>query len=235
MLERINFQELQRRQEDTRKILGVPALSLRPFTKGYLMENLPDPHCQSETSNAISLAFLMVFVVIFPCITIICSTCQETNPVAILGLVNHMLSGDLERYPRAAIPRSHALRGHESVLCTPELFKELVFMMNVRNIFSKVPECLPDEVFEDIITAEHCKIERIISGGHASPREGDWYDQEKNEWVMVIRGRAGLRFEGEDEITVMEPGDHIHIPAHRKHRVEWTASDQKTIWLAVHY
>jgi len=71
VLERINFQELQRTQEDTRKILGVPALSLRPFTKGYLMENLPDPHCQSETSNAISLAFLMVFVVIFPCITII--------------------------------------------------------------------------------------------------------------------------------------------------------------------
>ncbi len=107
--------------------------------------------------------------------------------------------------------------------------------MNVINIFSKIPECVPNELFEDIITTEHCKIERIVSEGHASPKEGDWYDQEKNEWVMVIRGRAGLRFEGEDEITVMEPGDHIHIPAHRKHRLEWTASEQKTIWLAVHY
>ena len=76
--------------------------------------------------------------------------------------------------------------------------------MNVRNIFSKIPECVPNELFEDIITAEHCKIERIVSEGHASPKEGDWYDQEKNEWVMVVKGRAGLRFEGEDEIIVMD-------------------------------
>ena len=33
------------------------------------------------------------------------------------------------------------------------------------------------------------KIERIVSRGHASP-EDFWYDQEENEWVMVVKGTA---------------------------------------------
>jgi cupin 2 domain-containing protein len=33
----------------------------------------------------------------------------------------------------------------------------------------------------------------------------------------------------------MLPGAYVHIPAHRKHRVEWTDPNQPTIWLAVHY
>lgn len=31
------------------------------------------------------------------------------------------------------------------------------------------------------------------------------------------------------------PGSFIDIPAHRRHRVEWTSPDDPTIWLAVHY
>jgi cupin 2 domain-containing protein len=34
---------------------------------------------------------------------------------------------------------------------------------------------------------------------------------------------------------VMRPGDYVHIPAHQRHRVEWTEPDQKTVWLALHY
>jgi cupin 2 domain-containing protein len=34
---------------------------------------------------------------------------------------------------------------------------------------------------------------------------------------------------------VLHPGDHVVIPAHRRHRVEWTDSTEKTIWLALHY
>ena len=50
---------------------------------------------------------------------------------------------------------------------------------------------------------------------------------------MVLKGVARLRFE--DEIIEMMPGDSVHIPAHKKHRVEWTASDEPTIWLTVYY
>ena len=62
-----------------------------------------------------------------------------------------------------------------------------------------------------------------------------WYDQEKSEWVMLLQGSAGILFEGSHEAIVLKPGDWINIPAHRKHRVEWTDPGEKTIWLAVHY
>jgi cupin 2 domain-containing protein len=77
-------------------------------------------------------------------------------------------------------------------------------------------------------------MERIISNGHASP-DGFWYDQDRSEWVLVLKGRAGLMFEGTGDLIEMNPGDFIHIPAHCRHRVAWTDMTQKTIWLAIHY
>ena len=78
------------------------------------------------------------------------------------------------------------------------------------------------------------RIERIISDAHASP-EGFWYDQDEDEWVLILKGSAGLRFEESEETIVLNPGDWIDIPAHVKHRVEWTEPEQKTVWLAVFY
>jgi cupin 2 domain-containing protein len=77
-------------------------------------------------------------------------------------------------------------------------------------------------------------LERIVSTGQATP-EGRWYDQERNEWVAVLSGSAGLLFEGEAGIRVLRPGDHVLIPAHRRHRVAWTDPQQQTVWLAIHY
>jgi cupin 2 domain-containing protein len=93
---------------------------------------------------------------------------------------------------------------------------------------------LPEEIFDTICSAERVKIERIVSRGHASP-EGFWYDQERNEFVLVVRGSAGLRLEHEDDIVVLKSGDYLNIGAHIKHRVEWTDPTCETIWLAVHY
>ena len=72
----------------------------------------------------------------------------------------------------------------------------------------------------------------IVSHGHASS-EGFWYDQDENEWVIVLTGTARLRFE--EETVEMKPGDFVNIPSHRKHRVEWTTPGELTIWLAVFY
>ena len=102
------------------------------------------------------------------------------------------------------------------------------------NLFTDLPPNLPNELFTTLLEASNVRIERIVSHGHASP-EGFWYDQDQHEWVMVMKGAARLRFEGEEQSVVMKPGDFVNIPAHKKHRVEWTTPDETTIWLAVHY
>lgn len=100
------------------------------------------------------------------------------------------------------------------------------------NLFNNLPTQPPDEVVQTILAAAQVRIERIVSHGHTSP-DGFWYDQEQHEWVVVLKGAAKLRFE--DRTVEMKAGDFINIPAHKRHRVEWTTPDEPTIWLAVHY
>ena len=106
--------------------------------------------------------------------------------------------------------------------------------MTIQNLFSELPADMPNEVSNSILSADSIQIERIVSHGHASPA-GFWYDQEMAEWVLVLQGKAKLRLEGEEKPLEMGPGDHINIPAHRRHRVEWTTPDSPTVWLAIHY
>lgn len=101
----------------------------------------------------------------------------------------------------------------------------------MNNIFSDIPADLTEEVFEVLVENDEIHIERIISNGQVTP-EGKWYDQEKNEWVLILKGSAKLKFENEAP-TELKAGNYINIPAHKKHRVEWTATD--TLWLAIHY
>jgi cupin 2 domain-containing protein len=106
--------------------------------------------------------------------------------------------------------------------------------VKTQNIFSEISESTIDEIFETMLRRDHFKLERIISSGHATP-PGEWYDQEMDEWIILLSGRAGLIFDHETEVLVMQPGDYIHIPRHKRHRVEWTDPEQKTVWLALHY
>ena len=102
------------------------------------------------------------------------------------------------------------------------------------SLLSDIPVALPDDLLETLVDAESVRIERIVSHGHASP-EGFWYDQEQHEWVLLVKGAARLRFEGDGRPIVMKPGDFVNIPAHKRHRVEWATPDEPTVWLAVHY
>jgi cupin 2 domain-containing protein len=105
-------------------------------------------------------------------------------------------------------------------------------MNALSNLFGDLPPHLPDELIQTLVSTDSCRIERIVSHGHASPDEF-WYDQPRHEFVVLLRGAALLRFEdGEVEMT---PGSFLAIPAHRRHRVEWTDPTQVTVWLAVHY
>lgn len=106
-------------------------------------------------------------------------------------------------------------------------------MAGLTNLFAEIPAELPEELLQTLLRAPGIRIERIISLGHASP-EGFWYDQETPEWVLLLTGGARLRFEGEEPIELAS-GSFVNIPAHARHRVEWTDPNQPTVWLAVHY
>ena len=104
--------------------------------------------------------------------------------------------------------------------------------MKRSNIFTNIPSDLSQEVFETLFEADNIRIERIISHGHSSPKEG-WYDQEENEWVIVLEGSATLAF-AQREVK-LKKGDFLNIKAHEKHKVIHTAQNQKTVWLAIFY
>ena len=103
-----------------------------------------------------------------------------------------------------------------------------------QNIFQEIPTPLPEELVETLLTRKEFRIERIVSHSHASPPDF-WYDQEEHEWVILLSGAARLTLEGSPEPIQLAPGDYLNIPAHRRHRLEWTHPDQDTVWLAVFY
>lgn len=96
------------------------------------------------------------------------------------------------------------------------------------NLFT--PTQLPEpgsEFFEILHQNEHMKIERITSNGL---NQGEWYDQEHDEWISLLQGEATLEFEqGKKELIA---GDTLLIEKHQRHRVWQTSSD--AIWLAIH-
>lgn len=102
-----------------------------------------------------------------------------------------------------------------------------------KNLLSALPADLGPEVFEEVLRAESVRIERIVSRGHTSPESG-WYDQDEHEWVLVLEGAAVLAFDDGSEVR-LGAGDHVNLPAHRRHRVAWTAPEKATVWLAVFY
>jgi cupin 2 domain-containing protein len=104
-------------------------------------------------------------------------------------------------------------------------------MEAARNLFAEIPHKLDEEVVDEWLRAGLIRIERIVSHGQSSPPDF-WYDQAEHEWILVLKGKATLNIEGQSKMT-LGPGDTLHLPAHTRHRVEWTDPQHPTIWLAV--
>jgi cupin 2 domain-containing protein len=109
------------------------------------------------------------------------------------------------------------------------------------NLFAALPtrlrEELPalrEEIVDVLAETPGVRIERIVSTGQATP-PGEWHDGERDEWVALLAGAARLRFADEAEPRALAPGDWVRIPAHARHRVEWTDPARPTVWLAVHF
>ncbi|MCG2838443.1 cupin domain-containing protein [Photobacterium sp. WH77] len=104
--------------------------------------------------------------------------------------------------------------------------------LSIQDVFSDIPDNLPEELFQTLINTSDVRIERIISRGHQTPPD-EWYDQNEDEWVMVIQGAAELAFDDGRLPVRLREGQSIYLPAHCRHRVSWTAPGANTIWLAV--
>jgi cupin 2 domain-containing protein len=105
-------------------------------------------------------------------------------------------------------------------------------MTQIKRLLESLPAPSPTEHVDALWTRPGLRLERIVSWGQTSA-PGEWYDQEQDEWVMVLAGAARLRVEGND-VHEMSPGDSVLLPAHCRHRVEWTDPDRPTVWLALH-
>jgi cupin 2 domain-containing protein len=105
--------------------------------------------------------------------------------------------------------------------------------MSTQNLYADIPESLDNELFETLATGSELRIERIVSRGQSSPAQG-WYDQDSDEWVVLLQGAAVIAYPDGDDVTLGE-GDYLHIPAHCRHRVQWTDPNRATVWLAIHY
>lgn len=106
-------------------------------------------------------------------------------------------------------------------------------MMKNGNIFADIPAQSVEELFETILEKPGIRVERIISYGQNTP-EGEWYDQEHDEWVLLLSGSADILIEGEIEPRLLGPGDYLLLPARSRHRVIRTDAEEKSLWLAIH-
>lgn len=101
------------------------------------------------------------------------------------------------------------------------------------NVLAAIPAELPAELLEVLAEGRAFRLERIVSRGHVTPA-GEWYDQDRDEWVVLLSGAARLAFEGEVAERELAPGDWLWIPARVRHRVAWTHPSEPSVWLALH-
>ena len=98
------------------------------------------------------------------------------------------------------------------------------------NLFACLPAASDGERFETLFANPACRVERIVSFGHASP-PGFWFEQDGDEWVVLLVGSAALAFE-DGRTLALCAGDWVSLPARCRHRVESVSQD--AVWLAVH-
>ena len=99
-------------------------------------------------------------------------------------------------------------------------------MIATGNLFARPLETAAtpsgEEHFEELLARPGLVLERIVSHGQVSP-PGFWFDQPRDEWVVLLSGAARLTLEGESTRPRRSArGTGLLLPAHRRHRVEWT-------------
>jgi len=100
------------------------------------------------------------------------------------------------------------------------------------NIYNSPGKSDAQEIIEVIADMDDARIERITTlKPYTGP--GEWYDQQKDEWVILLSGNAEIEIKGQGTIELFS-GDYIFLPAHCHHRVTRTSTDPPSVWLAIH-
>lgn len=102
--------------------------------------------------------------------------------------------------------------------------------MELKNIFAGVAEVGEEESFNTLVKSPNCRVERIVASGHDSPK-GMWYDQENDEFILLLQGEATMEFE--DGMVEMKAGDYLHIPKNCKHRLDKSSVSPACVFLCV--
>lgn len=99
-------------------------------------------------------------------------------------------------------------------------------MITIHNLHTGIAPSLDSEIFTPLHQNGAVRIESIRSW-LAAP--GELYDQEEDEWVVLLEGEADLEIDGIRHR--LGRGDSVFLPRHTPHRVVWTS--QNALWLGV--
>jgi len=83
------------------------------------------------------------------------------------------------------------------------------------------------ETFTTLLEHKNIKINRIVSSADVEPVE---YNQEEDEWLVLLEGEATLLIDKKEE--VLTKGETFFIPAKTPHTVLKTSDG--TVWLTIH-
>ncbi len=99
-------------------------------------------------------------------------------------------------------------------------------MIAIHNLETVQKPLFNSETFEQLFQNRSCRIEAIRSSLTAA---GEFYDQDQDEWVILIEGEAILEVEGVE--YPLRRGDYCFIPKHTRHRV--LSTSENALWLGV--
>ncbi|UYY58301.1 cupin domain-containing protein [Sphingomonas sp. S2-65] len=166
---------------------------------------------------------------------------QDAEGKPVLGIKGKVLSATYEEvegylrgqlhadWTRSAGPRKKTLQRQQERQPPPKPR----YKPDVANLLKRLPAAKSAEVFTDLLTRPTFRIERIVSNGQSTPNDQPMI-QDRDEWVLLLEGAAGIRIE-DSEIVSLSPGDHLLIAKNQPHWVAWTATDRPTVWLAIHF
>ncbi len=83
------------------------------------------------------------------------------------------------------------------------------------------------ETITELLQYKNVTINRIVSN---RIENGQWYDQEEDEWLILIKGAALLMIDNEEKR--LKAGDTLFIAAHELHRV--LSTSENALWITVH-
>mgnify|MGYP001810020063 CR=1 FL=1 len=98
--------------------------------------------------------------------------------------------------------------------------------MDINNLYGREEPVENSELFSTLFQNDSLKIESIRSW-LKSP--GEMYNQEKDEWVMLLEGSAELEINR--RTFSLTRGDYCFIPKHTPHRV--LSTSKNALWLGV--